>query len=250
MIGWRQTRLSCCDAHMTWGLGALTLGTPDLGLVSGLVIAACVGAGAGWALTRLGRRVLTSLNLAPRLLWPTWVTMTVTASAWVVETWWCARASEVIALILLLPLTGGCVLLWQIDRQHHRLPNVLVLGLYPVVGLGLAATALISTRVTWSSVAAGAGLWLVVFAALHLMSRGRGMGLGDVKLAPLFGGVLGWFNWDIAVLGLLAAFIIGGIWASLLLLSRRVGRQSAIAFGPFMILGLGVGLTSALALAG
>lgn len=217
-----------------------------------LIVAAtaALGAACGWALTVASRRILASLGLEPRLLWPTWLTVVLTGGVWGIASACCLWGNRIGALPVILPTLAVCVVLWQIDRQHHRLPNVLVLGLYPLVAIGMVVAMIAEHHSTWASVAAGAALWLTVFALLHLVSRGRGMGLGDVKLAPLIGAVLGWFSWDTAILGLLTAFIIGGLWATLLLVSRRTGRHAMIAFGPFMILGLGIGLLSALTLAG
>jgi leader peptidase (prepilin peptidase)/N-methyltransferase len=227
---------------------AVPTGAGMLALV--LVIACGLGAVCGWGLTLIGRRVLTSLRSDPRALWPTWVTVGVTALVWVLQAWWCLMAGQTILLIMLLPMTSGCVLLWQIDQRHHRLPNVIVLSLYPIVGLGLVIATLMTGRAVWMSIAAGSAVWLAVFMTMLLLSRGRGIGLGDVKLSPVIGAVLGWFSLDIVVLGLVAAFTMGGLWAIVLLVSRRVTRHSAIAFGPFMIVGLGVGVASGLALAG
>ncbi len=48
-----------------------------------------------------------------------------------------------------------------------------------------------------------------VFFVLALLSP-RGMGLGDVKLAPTLGLALGWVSWEVAV-GVFAAFLLGGL---------------------------------------
>jgi leader peptidase (prepilin peptidase)/N-methyltransferase len=68
------------------------------------------------------------------------------------------------------------------------------------------------------------------------------MGFGDVKLAPLLGASLAWFSWDAALLGLMSCWILGGLWALALLSTRRASRRDAIAFGPFMFLGLLAGI--------
>ena len=45
---------------------------------------------------------------------------------------------------------------------------------------------------------------------------------------------MGWWN---ALYGLLTGFILGGLVAALLLLTRRADRKSYVSFGPAMILG-------------
>jgi leader peptidase (prepilin peptidase) / N-methyltransferase len=46
--------------------------------------------------------------------------------------------------------------------------------------------------------------------------------------------------------GLLGGFLVGGLWAVALLVLRRVGLRSSIAYGPAMCLGawLAIGFTS------
>ena len=64
-----------------------------------------------------------------------------------------------------------------------------------------------------------------------------GMGLGDVKLAASLGTLLAWFSWRLLLAGGLAGFLLGGVFAGALLVSRRADRKQAIPFGPFMIAG-------------
>ena len=89
-----------------------------------------------------------------------------------------------------------------------------------------------------------AGLALFVgYLVLALVSPGGGgLGLGDVKLAGVLGLLLGWVGWSPAIVSVLAAFVIGGVIALILLLARCASRSSHIAFGPSMILGAWVAL--------
>jgi len=89
-----------------------------------------------------------------------------------------------------------------------------------------------------------AGLALFVgYLVLALVSPGGGgLGLGDVKLAGVLGLLLGWLGWGPAIVSVLAAFVIGGVIALILLLVGRASRSSHVAFGPSMILGAWVAL--------
>jgi leader peptidase (prepilin peptidase)/N-methyltransferase len=49
-------------------------------------------------------------------------------------------------------------------------------------------------------------------------------------------------GWGPAIVSVLAAFVIGGLIALVMLLARRATRSSSIAFGPSMILGAWVAL--------
>jgi leader peptidase (prepilin peptidase) / N-methyltransferase len=70
--------------------------------------------------------------------------------------------------------------------------------------------------------------------ALHLLTRGRGLGLGDVKLGTAIGVGLGPGAGLVALGG---AFVLGGAYASWLLLARRARRGDAVRFGPFLAAG-------------
>ena len=137
----------------------------------------------------------------------------------------------------------GVVLIF-IDLDVHRLPDLIVLPSYPIAFVLL----LVPTMVTgqWGALLRGvlAGLALFVgYLVLALVSPGGGgLGLGDVKLAGVLGLLLGWLGWVPAIVSVLAAFVIGGVIALILLLVRRASRSSHIAFGPSMMLGAWVAL--------
>ena len=142
---------------------------------------------------------------------------------------------------LITVMVAVCAALWVIDVRSHRLPNALVYPLYPVGLVGLAFSAVMTHHSSWRSTAVGVLMWGGLLASLHVLSRGRGMGMGDVKLAPVLGAVDGWVGVTAAATGLMAAFALGGLWA-LGCLARGKGGQTRIAFGPFLIVGWLVGL--------
>jgi leader peptidase (prepilin peptidase)/N-methyltransferase len=77
-------------------------------------------------------------------------------------------------------------------------------------------------------------LYSLSLLSLYLLTSGKGMGLGDVKLAIGLGAWLGLVN---GLTWLMASFIIGGIVASILLLFKKANMKTKIAFGPFLIVG-------------
>jgi leader peptidase (prepilin peptidase) / N-methyltransferase len=83
---------------------------------------------------------------------------------------------------------------------------------------------------------AAAGL-LAGFYLLLVIISPSGMSLGDVKLAASLGTLLAWFGWPVLIGGGFAGFLLGGVFASALLVSRRTGRKQPIPFGPLMIAG-------------
>lgn len=79
-----------------------------------------------------------------------------------------------------------------------------------------------------------AGLLLSLFILLlNLITKGRGMGLGDVKLAL---GLGMWLGIEDGVNWLILTFLTGGVIASILLITGKATRKTKIAFGPFMII--------------
>jgi leader peptidase (prepilin peptidase)/N-methyltransferase len=126
-----------------------------------------------------------------------------------------------------------------VDLDVHRLPDLLVLPSYPIAFVLLLVPTVVTGQWGWLLRAVLAALVLfVVYLVLALVSPGGGgLGFGDVKLAGVLGLLLGWLGWGPVLVSVLAAFIVGGVIAVLLLLSRRASRSSHIAFGPSMILG-------------
>lgn len=146
-----------------------------------------------------------------------------------------------VTLAVLVVLAAGVALFW-IDLAHQRLPFVitgiagagcvLALGADVVInGGGPVATALLSTL-----------LWLGVYGGTWLVTGGRGMGLGDVALAPVLGLLLGWFGWSESLVGLAAGFVGGAVIGAVLLASGRVDRRTRVPHGPFLLGGAAVGL--------
>jgi leader peptidase (prepilin peptidase)/N-methyltransferase len=139
------------------------------------------------------------------------------------------------------------VVLTVIDVRTHRLPDRLV-------GPGvcwLLLTLTLAAAVTGQPGALGravlGGLASATGYLLLGLARAGGLGLGDVKLGGLLGLWLGWFGWSAVLAGPVAAFIMGGLFASGLLVAGRAGRKSAFAFGPWMLLGAAVATAGSLA---
>ncbi|MFE4420196.1 prepilin peptidase [Streptomyces sp. NPDC056817] len=145
-----------------------------------------------------------------------------------------------LAVWLLLAPIG--VLLAVVDFRVRRLPDVLTL---PLAGAALALLGLAAL------VPGHAGHWpTALYGALALgggyfvlfLVNPAGMGFGDVKLALGAGAVLGWYGWPVVLLGTFAGFLFGALYGGALVVVRRAGRKTAIAFGPFLIAGAFAGV--------
>lgn len=86
----------------------------------------------------------------------------------------------------------------------------------------------------WLNHLFGALVGIMFFGLLVILTRGRGMGMGDVKLAGALGAVFGWPD-----IGLITAlsFIIGSFVGIGAILLRKKGMKSTLPFGPFLAVG-------------
>lgn len=173
------------------------------------------------------------------------------------SSWWVAPLLAVLALVVALSVGDQAAyaalpayllfawltvcLVW-IDIDVHRLP----------VGLtrpALPAFAVLLLPPTIATGDVGRLLTAVVCAAALMAGYlvvgflpGGGFGGGDIQLAPTIGLLLGWLSVGHVVVGTMAAFVLGGVGAAVLLVTGRAGRRTAMAFGPFMCAGLFVAL--------
>jgi leader peptidase (prepilin peptidase)/N-methyltransferase len=132
-------------------------------------------------------------------------------------------------------------LVW-IDADVHRLPDGLVLPAYPaLLVLVVVATAGLGD---WAALVRALACMAVMYGLYFLMAiiSPSSLGFGDVKLSGLIGLLLGWLGVADAFVGLLAGFVVGGLIAVVMLVGRRVGMRSHIAFGPSMLAGAFVAL--------
>lgn len=74
----------------------------------------------------------------------------------------------------------------------------------------------------------------VFFLVLWLITKKKGIGFGDVKLAFFMGLLLGFPG---VVIAFYVAFLTGAVVGVILILGKKKHLKSAIAFGPFLVLG-------------
>ncbi len=125
-------------------------------------------------------------------------------------------------LLVYLLITTLLVFIFFYDACYQIIPDWAVLILIVLIFL---------TNFKNLGVALGAaGLFLF----LHLLTRGRGMGIGDVKFAFFMGLFLGFPK---IIFAFYLAFLTGALWGVILILrkKKKIGQQ--IAFGPFLVLG-------------
>ncbi|WP_102161436.1 prepilin peptidase [Zhihengliuella halotolerans] len=157
-----------------------------------------------------------------------------------------AYASSILSLWLLALVVVVFVFLGTrlaiIDARTHRLPNRIVGPWYLVAAALMGSAALFAGQGSdaWRMLAGGAILF-GVYLVLHLIQP-KGMGMGDVKLAGVLGMHLGLASWQHLLLGTFASFLLGGLYAMVLVLTKKANLKSSIPFGPFMIVGTAAAL--------
>ena len=148
-----------------------------------------------------------------------------------------AGEHELATLPAVLYFAAMGVCLSVIDLDVGRLPNAIVYPSYPVLAvlLAIAAFEQDDPAALLRAAVGAVALFLLYFAFAFLYPAG--MGFGDVKLAGIIGGVLGFVSYPVLLVGALAAFLLGSIVGIVKIVRGRASGRSALAFGPFMIAG-------------
>lgn len=74
----------------------------------------------------------------------------------------------------------------------------------------------------------------ISFLAVVLVTRGKGMGTGDIPLAFLIGLTTGWPGSFVAIF---LAFVVGGLVSAILLLFGKKKIGQTVPFAPFLVFG-------------
>jgi leader peptidase (prepilin peptidase)/N-methyltransferase len=141
-----------------------------------------------------------------------------------------------------LAMAAAGIALAVIDFEHGRLPFAVTAVTAAGTLVLLAADVVARGSGPVGVALASAGAWLAVYGGAWLVTGGRGMGLGDVALAPLLGLTLGWAGWGPSLTGLLAGFLLGAVTGLVLISTRMATRKARLPHGPFMLAGAAAGL--------
>lgn len=133
-------------------------------------------------------------------------------------------------------------LLAAIDMVTKQLPRFISYSTFLVVLPLLSLDPNSSGDGRWSS-AIGAGLMLTITSVVRFAGRGS-LGRGDMHFSPLLGAVAGWFSARLVISTWLAAAVLGGFVAMVMLILGR-GSRSRFAYGPILLMGLCAALFTA-----
>ena len=137
-------------------------------------------------------------------------------------------------LIYYWTIASFLIVIFVYDLKHYIIPDKIV---YPAIGIVLVYNFLRSD-LQWRSdltISLAASFSAAAFfLAIVLISRGKWMGVGDIKLAFFMGLVLSWPN---ILVALFLAFFIGAVVGVGLIISNKKTLKSEIPFGPFLVTG-------------
>jgi len=131
-------------------------------------------------------------------------------------------------LIFILLVFFLCYLVLIIDWENKIIPDEIIvfLSTLTIVTFIILDYSNIYTHIVC---AFAVSLFLLT---INLLTKGRGMGLGDVKLAIPMGLLLGF---PYTLLWIFLSFILGAIVAITLLMFKKADRKDEIPFGPFLV---------------
>jgi len=128
------------------------------------------------------------------------------------------------------------IIIFVYDLKHYIIPDKII---YPAIVIVLIYNFLRSDLLGRSDLLLSAFGAATFFLAIVLVSRGKWMGVGDIKLAFLMGLVLGFPN---ILVALFLAFSIGAIIGLGLIVSGKKTLKSEVPFGPFLVTGTFIAL--------
>lgn len=86
----------------------------------------------------------------------------------------------------------------------------------------------------WTNILLAVVVGVGLIGGIWLLSRKTAMGEGDIEVAVVMGL---WLGWPKMLVALWLAFVVGGLAGAGVVLTRRAGLKSKIAFGPFLVIG-------------
>jgi prepilin signal peptidase PulO-like enzyme (type II secretory pathway) len=127
----------------------------------------------------------------------------------------------------LLLVSCFLIIIFVYDLKHYLVVDIII---YPAIIISflycLSEVSMIIDYILASIIAGG------FFLAIVLISKGKWMGTGDIKIGVLMGLVLG-MPWVFVALSL--AFLFGAFVSIILLAFKKKTLQSEIPFGPFLV---------------
>lgn len=146
-------------------------------------------------------------------------------------------ALEIAHLFVWLGAGIGLAILFAYDAKWLLLPDKVSFG---VIGLGALMSVLVLLQAedligAVLSIVTGAVILSGIYLLLYFISRGKWIGLGDIKLG--LGLALLLADWRLAFIALFAANLVGTLVVLPQMLRGKLERTAHVPFGPLLIVG-------------
>lgn len=131
--------------------------------------------------------------------------------------------------LVLLPVLALLVvleMLFLLDMRYSILPDSIT-----IPGMVVACVVGFLLGLHWENIILGGILGAGFFGLQYVVSQGKWIGEGDIRLGALMGLVLGW---QVLLVALFLSYILGAFVGVLLILRRVRGWGSHIPFGVFL----------------
>lgn len=138
-------------------------------------------------------------------------------------------------LLFWLYIASSLIVIFVYDLKHFIIPDIV---LFPAIAIALFFD-IASYQLLATGYLAAAALASGFFLVIYLISGGRWIGFGDVKLAILLGLLLGWPH---IIVGILAGVWLGAAFGIISILSGKKSLKSKMPFAPFLICGAAIAL--------
>jgi len=80
----------------------------------------------------------------------------------------------------------------------------------------------------------GAAIAVIFFGTQYLLSKGKWIGSGDIRIGAFIGIILGWQG---TLIGLFLSYILGSVIGIAMLATGKATAKTAVPLGPFLVLG-------------
>jgi len=133
-------------------------------------------------------------------------------------------------------LSSFLIIIFVYDLKHYLIPDKVI---YPAIFTSFLCNLILHSKFyilnsIYSALGASA-----FFLSIFLISRGKWLGFGDVKLGFFMGLFLGFPN---VLVALFFAYLIGAIIGIGLVLAKKKTLKSEVPFGPFLVAGTFIAL--------
>jgi prepilin signal peptidase PulO-like enzyme (type II secretory pathway) len=134
---------------------------------------------------------------------------------------------SIISLILNLAIAWLLTFIFIYDLKYQEVLDSMTL----VPALIIFVVKILVFGASWQDMLIGAGIGAGFFLLQYIISKGKWVGGGDIRIGLLMGIILGW---KLVLLALWIAYIVGAIISVVLLFKKKKQMSSQIAFGTFL----------------